>query len=64
MRGRAAERPTDPLELFGAVPAAAPEREVARGDRVVLERKLDGLRADVRILTAVAVIALLVAVLR
>lgn len=59
------DRPTDPLELFpSARVVAEPERATAKGDRLVLERKLDALRADVRILTVVAVVALVVAVLR
>lgn len=62
------ERATDPLELFpSARVVAEPERVTAKGDRVVIERKLDALRADVRILTVlvgVACVLLAIEVLR
>lgn len=65
MRAARVDRATDPLELFPTARVVAePERATAKGDRVVLERKLDALRADVRILTVLVAALGIVAVLR
>lgn len=62
---RAYERPTDPIELFpSARVVAAPEVATAKGDRLVLETKLDRIAAEVRIGLVLSAAALVVAVLR